>query len=178
MPDNVVIRPAALADLPALTEIHNHYVVNTHITFDIVPFVVQARRPWFDEHNDGKRYRIFVAVDGNQVLGSASSGRHRSKAAYDTTVELSIECHPDAVGRGIGTRLYQALFDALASQDIHSMVAGVAQPNEASNRLHRSFGFREIGAYTEVGRKFGKYWDVLWFERRNVAPGRIDNITP
>jgi len=68
-------------------------------------------------------------------------------------------------GRGLGTRLYQALFAELVHQDIHRVVAGVAQPNEASNALHRKLGFRQLGTYSEVGRKFGKYRDVVWFER-------------
>jgi phosphinothricin acetyltransferase len=169
--DQITLRPAALDDLPALVEIHNHYVVNTHITFDIEPFTVEARKPWFQAHCDGKRYRIVVAEAYGIVLGSASSGRHRTKAAYDTTVELSIECHPEAVGRGLGIRLYEALIAELATQDVHRLVAGVAQPNEASNALHRRLGFRPIGTFSEVGRKFGKYWDVLWFERDVTISG-------
>jgi len=165
MGDGIVLRPATLDDLPALVEIHNHYVLNTHITFDVEPFTVASRRAWFDEHNDGKRYRIIVADADGVILGSASSGRHRPRAAYDTTVETSIACRPDVVGRGLGTRLYEALFAELAREDIHRLVAGVAQPNDASNALHRKFGFKELGRYSEVGRKFGKYWDVLWFER-------------
>src|SRR4051812_28894069 len=112
--DRIRIRPAALDDLPALVEIHNHYVVHTHITFDIEPFTVDQRRPWFEDHNDGKRCRIVVAEQEGIVVGSASSGRHRAKAAYDTTVETSIACHPDVKGRGIGTLLYKALFAELA----------------------------------------------------------------
>ena len=161
----VRIRPATLADLSALVEIHNHYVIHTHITFDVDPFTVDERRSWFENHNDGKRYRIVVAEIDGVVVGNASSGRHRPKAAYDTTVETSIACHPAATGRGIGTLLYHALFAELAAEDIHRVVAGVAQPNDASNALHRKLGFRELGTFTEAGRKFGQYWDVLWFER-------------
>ena len=160
--DGMIIRPATLADLPALTDIHNHYVRNTHITFDIEPFTVEQRKPWFEDHSDGKRYRIVVAEVGGVVLGSASSGRHRSKQAYETTVETSIACHPDALGQRLGTRLYSALIEHLATQDIHRMVAGVAQPNDA---LHVKLGFKRLGTFSQVGRKFGKYWDVLWYER-------------
>jgi phosphinothricin acetyltransferase len=163
--DQITLRPATLDDLPALTGIYNYYVVNTHVTFDIDPVTVEERRLWFQEHTDGKRYRIIVAEARGVLLGCASSGRHRAKAAYDTTVETSIQCSPSAVGQGLGTRLYQTLFEELATQDIHRLVAGVAQPNNASNALHTKLGFRQIGTYSQVGRKFGKYWDVLWFER-------------
>jgi len=163
---SLTIRPATIEDLASITGIHNHYVVNTHIVFDLQPYRAEDRVAWFHEHSDGKRYRLLVACDSqNGVLGYACTGRHRSKAGYDTTVESSIACRPDGVGQGVGTLLYQALFDAIADQDIHRIVAGIAQPNPASNALHERFGFKEIGIYTEVGRKFEKYWDVKWMER-------------
>jgi phosphinothricin acetyltransferase len=163
---NVAIRPASLNDLPALTEIHNYYVLNTHITFDIQPFSTDQRRSWFHDHCDGRRYQLLVAEDAALgVLGYACTGRFRPKEAYSTTVEASVACRPDATGRGVGSLLYTALFDALASENIHRIVAGIAQPNEASNKLHGRFGFKSIGTFTQAGRKFDKYWDVMWMER-------------
>ena len=121
--------------------------------------------PWFHEHCDNKRHRLLVACDSQTVLGYTCTGRHRSKDAYDTTVEASVACRPDGTGRGLGTLLYGALFETIADQDIHRIVAGIAQPNPASNALHERFGFKEIGVFTQVGRKFDKYWDVKWMER-------------
>jgi phosphinothricin acetyltransferase len=74
------------------------------------------------------------------------------------------------VGHGLGRLLYAALFDSLADQDIHRIVAGIAQPNAASNALHQRFGFKSIGVFNQVGRKFGKYWDVMWMERPLKLP--------
>jgi phosphinothricin acetyltransferase len=163
---SVTIRQASLDDLAGLTEIHNYYVLNTHITFDVQPFTPQQRRSWFQDHSDGHRYRLLVADDPTQgVLGYACTGRFRTKEAYDTTVEASIACRPDATYRGLGKLLYAALFEAITDQDIHRIVAGIAQPNPASNALHARFGFRTIGTFIEVGRKFDKYWDVLCMER-------------
>lgn len=165
MPDPT-IRDALLSDLPRLTEIHNYYVLNTHITFDVQPFTPEQRLTWFHEHAAGQRYRLLVAEEpGLGVLGYATTGRHRAKAAYDTTVEASIACDPNAAGHGIGTKLYHALFHALANEDINRIVAGIAQPNVASNALHEKFGFKLIGTFSAVGRKFDKYWDVKWLER-------------
>lgn len=162
----ITIRPALLTDLPRLTEIHNYYVVNTHITFDIHPYTPEQRAKWFHEHSDGRRYRLLVADDSQAgVVGYAATGRFRTKEAYDTTVEVSVACSPKATGAGVGTQLYTALFDLIASEDINRMVAGIAQPNVASNALHEKFGFQTIGSFTGVGRKFGRYWDVMWFER-------------
>src|SRR5437899_10213807 len=109
-----LMRPATADDLPALTDIYNHYVVNTTITFDLDPFAPGERRAWFDEHAATGRHRLIVAVDDGKVAGYASTSRWRPKAAYATTVESSIYCDPTSVGRGIGRALYAALFDAIA----------------------------------------------------------------
>lgn len=163
---SISLRAASINDLPGITEIRNYYIVNSHITFDVEPYRPEQLVPWFNEHSDGKRYRLVVACDpAAGVLGYASTGRYRSKAAYDTTVEASIACRPDAVGRGLGAMLYKALFDAIADQDLNRIVAGIAQPNAASNALHWRFGFKTIGTFSEVGRKFDKYWDVMWMDR-------------
>ena len=160
------IRPAHLSDLAALTDIHNHYVEHTHITFDVQPFKPEQRERWFHEHSDRHRHRILVAEeDGSGIVAYAATGLFRSKEAYATTVEASVACRHGLAGKGIGGMLYRELFALMAAEDVHRIVAGIAQPNEPSNRLHERFGFRRIGTFTEVGRKFGKYWDVIWMEK-------------
>ncbi|HEY2433004.1 MAG TPA: GNAT family N-acetyltransferase [Vicinamibacterales bacterium] len=158
------VRPAAAADLPALTALYNHYVVHTPITFDVEPFEPEQRRAWLDSHAGG-RYRLLVAVDGNAIAGYASTSRWRPKAAYDTTVESTVYVRHDLVGRGIGRLLYDALFAAMADQDVLTIVAGVALPNPASIAFHERCGFRQVGVFREVGRKFDRFWDVAWLQR-------------
>jgi phosphinothricin acetyltransferase len=80
-------------------------------------------------------------------------------------VETSVYLAPDAVGRGAGTRLYEKLFKALEGEDVHRAYAGIALPNPASVGLHERFGFKRAGHFTEQGRKFGRYWDVAWYEK-------------
>lgn len=162
---DVNIRPATRDDLPRLTEIYNYYVVNTPITFDLEPVTVEQRVRWFDEHAGAGRHQLFVAEDAGLVVGWAGTGPFRDRAAYDTSVETSIYCAHDAKGRGIGAVMYRALFDALKNEDINRILAGITIPNEASIKLHRKFGFTDVGVFTECGRKFGKYWDVAWMER-------------
>jgi phosphinothricin acetyltransferase len=167
----VTIRSALVDDLPRLADIRNHYIANTHITFDVEPYSPEKHLAWFKDHSDGKRYRLLVAFDPQAgVAGYACTGRFRTKDAYDTTVEASVACKPEAVGQGIGTLLYGAVFDALADQDINRIVAGIAQPNVASNALHERFGFKSIGIFSQVGRKFGRFWDVMWMERPLKLP--------
>jgi phosphinothricin acetyltransferase len=159
------VRPSTRADLARLTEIYNHYILTTPITFDIDPMTEEQRAPWFHEHTQPPRYRLLVAEDGGRVVGFAGTGRFRNKAAYDTSAETTIYCAPEATGLGVGTALYMALLAALRGVDLNRLVAGITIPNDASVALHRRFGFRDIGVFTEVGRKFGRYWDVLWMER-------------
>lgn len=164
MPE-LCVRPAVRDDLPRLTEIYNHYVVNTPITFDIEPYTVERRQSWFDQFGERGRYRLMVAEENGIVLGYAGTTRFRPKAAYDTTVETTIYCAQEAVGKKIGSRLYGALFEALKDEDINRFVGGYTLPNAASAALHQRFGFKPIGIFTQVGRKFGRYWDVSWNER-------------
>lgn len=160
------IRAAVLDDLPALTEIYNHYILHTPITFDVKPYTVADRRAWFDEHGAVGPHRLLVAIDDDgAIAGYATTSRWRPKAAYDTTVESSVYCRHDARGRGIGRLLYQSLFDGIASEDVHMIVAGATIPNDASVALHERMGFRQVGVFTEVGRKFDRFWDVAWFQR-------------
>ena len=159
------VRPATADDLPALNDIYNQYVAEAHYTFDIEPTTMDARREWFTHYGTTGRYRLLVAVSEDRVIGYAGSHRYRFKAAYDTTVETSIYVAPDAVGRGAGARLYKDLFKALEGEDLRRANAGITLPNPASIALHERFGFKRVAVFTEQGRKFGRYWDVAWFEK-------------
>lgn len=159
------IRPAEPSDLARLTEIYNHYVAHTAITFDIETRTPEERRGWYQDHTTGPGHRLLVAEEGTNVVGYAGCGTFRAKRAYETTVEATIYLDRAATGRGLGARLYAALFDGLADEDVHRAVAGITLPNPASIALHRRFGFRDVGVFTENGRKLGRYWDVAWLER-------------
>ncbi|BCM67491.1 putative phosphinothricin N-acetyltransferase [Streptomyces sp. EAS-AB2608] len=164
----VQVRPGVEGDLKALTAIYNHYVRETAITFDTAIFSPEERRPWLLSHPEDGPHRLMVATDADtqEILGYATSSPYRPKPAYATSVETSVYVAPDAGRRGIGTLLYDALFEALAGEDVHRAYAGIAQPNEPSTRLHERFGFQYVGTYREVGRKFGRYWDVAWYEKQ------------
>jgi len=161
----VGIRRGVSGDLPELTELYNHYVRETAITFDIEPFTLATRCSWFDQFAAQGPHQLFVAECAGRVLGYACTGSFRPKAAYRPSVETSVYLRREEHGRGLGRRLYAALFDALAGADVHRAYAGITLPNPASIALHAHFGFRECGTFREVGRKFGRWWDVLWMEK-------------
>ena len=162
----ITVRPAEAADLEQINDVYNHYVLTSPATFDIEPITMDARKEWFTHYEPTGRYRLQVAVDGDTVLGFASSSPHRLRKAYETSIETTAYVAPDATGLGVGSALYTALFEAVAGEDIHRAYAGITQPNHASNALHEKFGFTRAALYSEQGRKFGRYWDVAWYEKQ------------
>lgn len=186
----VSVRAAARADLAAIKAIYDHYVLKTPATFDIDPPPLEAWEDVFDSH--AGRFHLLVATEdpsgaphdggaregsgaheiggaqddgGARVVGFAKTGEVRPKRAYDTSVQVSVYCAPDATGRGVGTALYEALFAALDGADLHRAYAYITLPNPASVALHERFGFAHRGTMTEVGRKFGRYHDVATYEK-------------
>lgn len=163
--NDIVIRPVEQRDLPALLGIYNYYVENTPITFDIEPRTLAQRQEWLDQFKPAGRHRCFVAARGSEPIGWSCSARFKERAAYDPSVETSLYVKPGETGKGVGRRLYAALFDALAGADVHCAFGGITLPNEASTGIHRAFGFAHVGTLREVGRKFGRYWDVAWYQK-------------
>jgi 2-haloacid dehalogenase len=163
---DVDVRPGTIADLPALTDIYNHYVTETAATFDLEPFSLGERKAtWFDHYATTGPHRLLVATRAGRVLGYATSSRFREKRAYAPSIEATIYLAPDAGRGGVGTMLYQKLFATLRGEDLHRAYAAIALPNPGSVALHRRFGFTDVGTLTQVGRKHDKWWDVLYMER-------------
>lgn len=162
----MLIRDATPDDLPRLTDIYNHYVIHTPTTFDLAPFSADERREWFARYATRGRHRLLVADDAGEVVAYTTSSRYNPRAAYDTTVEMTIICAPEAVGRGLGRALYARMFELLREEDVHLAMALITMPNDASVALHEAFGFERGMLLPEAGRKFGRWWDVLYMLRR------------
>ena len=161
----ISIRHAKAVDLPGILDILNHYIRTHHCIFDTDCWSVARKQEWFGTFRPDGPYRLLIARAADTLIGYAHSSRWRPKAAYDVTVETTVYVHPDHCSKGVGAALMQRLLKELGDTDIHSAVAGIAQPNPASNRLHEQLGFREVGTYRQVGFKFGKYWDVCWYQK-------------
>jgi phosphinothricin acetyltransferase len=100
------------------------------------------------------------------VLGYAKSGMYMERAAYDTTCLTSVYVAEKGRGRGTGGALYDELLARLdRTPGLRLAVAGIAEPNEPSTRLHVSKGFKYVGTFVGVGTKFGRTWDVSWYQR-------------
>jgi L-amino acid N-acyltransferase YncA len=116
-----------------------------------------------------ERYPWLVAEEHGRVLGYAYASQHRTRPAYQWSVDVSAYVLDDAHRRGVGRALYEALFRVLVLQGHVNAYAGIALPNEASERFHRRLGFTLVGVYRAVGYKLGRWHDVEWLER-SLAP--------
>jgi len=156
------VRDATPEDAAAICRIYNPYVADTVVTFehDAVPAADMAAR--IREVRTG--YPWLVAEAQGEVAGYAYASRWRARAAYDQTAETTIYLDPVAQRRGIAYPLYVALLDALRAAGMHAAIGCIALPNEASVALHEKCGFRKVGHFPEVGRKFDRWVDVGFWQ--------------
>jgi len=160
------IRRGREEDLPRLLAIYNHYIEHSHVTFDTEPLTLAQRSDWFAGFGETGPHQLFVVETAGGVEGYASSRVFRARAAYDRSVESSVYLSPESGGAGLGSALYTHLLSVLEAEElVHRVYGGVSLPNEPSLALHQRFGFKRVATFSEVGFKFGRYWDVAWFER-------------
>ncbi len=161
---SIVIRPASHASSPvdaaACAAIYAPYVRHTAISFEIEPPTAaeMTRRIagaicWLVAERDGA------------VVGYAYATRHRERAAYRWACDVSVYVAGEEHGRGVGRALLETLLDTLATSGFRMACAGVALPNPASEGLHRSLGFVDVGVFRAIGWKHGAWHDVLWMQR-------------
>ena len=158
-----IIRPARALDAAAICGIYNHYVAHTTISFEEAPVsiaemaqrirdVEAADLPWL------------VLLEGDRLIGYAYATRWRVRSAYRYSVESSVYIDPRQTGQGAGRMLYAALLEELRARELHLVIGGIAQPNEASVALHERFGFQKVAHFSEVGMKFGQWRDVGYWQ--------------
>lgn len=164
----MIIRAARTDDLEAIATIYEREVRTGVSTFDVVapPLSYWMQRLSSTEPGD---YLLVAESDSSEtglILGYAYSASYRPRPAYRHTRETSVYLDPAARGQGVGRSLYDALLSLLLTDDdVHTAVAVVALPNDASLALHRRCGFVEVGVFREVGRKFDAWIDTAYLQR-------------
>lgn len=156
------IRAATAADAAAICGIYNHYIETTAISFETEAVSVATMSARIAEVQS--RFHWLVYEEDGQVLGYAYVTPWKPRAAYRHSVESSVYLRHDAGGRGIGKRLYAALFELLRPLGVHLVIGGIALPNAASVALHESLGFTPCGVFSEVGYKLGRWIDVGYWQ--------------
>ena len=157
-----VIRKAAADDAQSICGIYNHYVSDTVVTFEQEPVSVPDMSARIKD--TAAAYPWLVAESEQGVVAYAYATRWRSRAAYDRTAESTVYVRSDFTRRGVGFPLYMSLLDALRQQSIHAVVGCIALPNPGSLAFHEKCGFRKVGHFPQVGRKFGQWVDVEFWQ--------------
>jgi phosphinothricin acetyltransferase len=133
------------------------------VTFDLVPRSLDEQRAWLTAHAGA--HPAMVAVVGEEVVAFGSLSPYRDRPAYATTVEDSVYVHRDWRGKGLGRRLLEELVRLAGDHGFHTVVARIVGDHETSIGLHRACGFTLVGTEREVGRKFGRWLDVVELQR-------------
>ncbi|OKO75092.1 GNAT family N-acetyltransferase [Bradyrhizobium sp. NAS96.2] len=166
----MIIRPATEQDIPAITAIFNEAVANSNAIWTERQDTEAERLAWM-EARLALGYPVLVAAEGPVVLGYGTFGDFRAFPGYRYSVEHSVYIHVDHRGRGLGRVIVDELITAATALGKHVMIAGIDGGNPASLRLHAQAGFVEVARMPEVGRKFGRWLELVFMQRVLDAPG-------
>jgi L-amino acid N-acyltransferase YncA len=156
------IRMANQSDGEQVAAIYAPYVCETAISFEVVPPTEVEMRQRISALT--AMYPWLVCTRGDDLLGYAYASRHRDRAAYQWSTDVSVYVRADAQRRGIGRALYAALLGIVTAQGFYRAYAGITLPNASSVGLHEAMGFRPVGVYRAVGYKLGAWHDVGWWD--------------
>jgi phosphinothricin acetyltransferase len=158
------VRLARLDDAEAIRSIYNVEVTQSTVTFDLVPRSPLDQQRWLEQHA-GAHPAVVAVDDADEVVGFGSLSPYRSRPAYSTTVEDSVYVRRDRQRQGVGRALLQDLLRLATAHGFHSVIGRIVDGHEASIGLHRGCGFALVGVEKEVGRKFGRWLDVVVMQR-------------
>jgi phosphinothricin acetyltransferase len=159
----VHVRPARPEDAEAIRAIYNAEVTGSTVTFDMVPRTAEEQLHWLTARSGA--HAVLVAEREGAVAGFASLSPYRDRPAYSTTVEDSVYVDEDHRRGGVARALLEGLLDTATAHGFHAMIARIVGGHEASIGLHKRCGFEVVGTEREVGRKFGRWLDVVVMER-------------
>jgi L-amino acid N-acyltransferase YncA len=161
-PETTNLRPATEADLVAINDIYNHYVLHSTCTYQEELETLEGRRQWFQHH--GKDHPVIVAVADGKVVGWGSLSAYHVRSAYRRTVENSVYVHHEQHRRGIGSLLLRELIQRARQLGHHAIIAGIDAEQTASVAIHTKFGFKKVGHLEQIGYKFNRWLDVIYME--------------
>ncbi|MGY5451114.1 N-acetyltransferase family protein [Agarivorans sp. MS3-6] len=169
-----MIRDAEQADSQQICDIYNHYIRHSSATFEEVELDVAqiaARISQLQQH-----YVWLVFERDEKILGYAYAGQWKPRSAYRFAAECSIYLAKDAAGKGVGKALYSQLIDLLEDYPIATLIGGIALPNPASIALHERLGFHKVAEFERIGRKFGRWVNVGYWQRQIKTEQQIEAL--
>ena len=158
-----MIRLATEDDLEEILTIYNDIILTTTAVYDYEPHTIEMRKAWFNTKKE-QGFPVFVAEEDGRIAGLSSIGPFRNWAGYKYTVENSVYVDAAQRGKGIGKLLMPPIIAAAKGLGMHAIVSGIDASNDASIRLHKSFGFEEVAHFKEVGFKFGRWLDLKFLQ--------------
>jgi phosphinothricin acetyltransferase len=158
-----LLRDATAADLPAINEIYNYYVLHSTCTYQLEPETLVDRQSWFAQHSPDKHPVIVAEIDG-RVVGWGSLSKFHARAGYAPTVEASVYVAHDFHRRGLGRTILQDLIERARAAGFHSIIGGASADQPASIALQETLGFTPVAHFKEVGEKFGRRLDVIYLQ--------------
>lgn len=161
---NAEIRQALVSDFPEITHVYNHYVENSISTLATELATLDEMITRWRELQ-AKALPWLVAVRNSSVVGFAYASPFKARLGYRHTLESTVYVAPESLGRGFGRQLYAALLDQARLEAAHCIIGALSLPNPASVRLHESMGFQKVAHLAEVGKKFGRWIDVGYWQR-------------
>ena len=159
----MVIRPCTSHDIAAICAIYNYYIESTVITFEETPVSIEQMRARIDVIT--QTYPWLVCELEGEIIGYAYASQWKERSAYKHTAEVTVYLHREKTGMGAGSALYRELFAQLQQQGMHVLLACIALPNLASEKLHESFGFTQAAHFPEVGFKFNRWIDIGYWQK-------------
>ena len=165
---DLTLRLATAADLPAINDIYNHFVLHSTCTYQTEPETAEARAAWFARH--GPLHPVTVAERAGAIVAWGSLSPFHARAAYRHTVENSVYVHPSFHRQGIGRTLLMDLIDRARRSGHHTIIAIIDAGQTASVALHAALGFKRVGHFHEVGHKFGRWLDVDYMQLMLASP--------
>jgi len=166
----MLIRSVVIEDAWQIADIYNHYILTSHATFELEPIDTLEMGERIRNVIDGG-FPFLVMDENDDISGYAYVHAFRPRPAYRKTVEISVYIKDGHFGRGVAGRLYESLIPRVLDAGYHSIIAGIALPNDASVQLHEKFGFEKIGHFREVGRKFDRWFDVGFWQLSSKMTG-------
>jgi L-amino acid N-acyltransferase len=157
------LRLATSDDAEAIRQIYNLEVTTSTATFDLVPRSLEEQVAWLEARSGA--HAVLVATEDGDVVGFGSLSPWRDRPAYATTVEDSVYVHRDHHGKGVGKAILGELLATATAHGFHACMARIVGGHEASIALHAACGFEVVGTEREVGRKLGRWLDVVLMER-------------
>lgn len=158
------IRDATAADCGDMLTIYNEIVSTSTAIFSDTPRSPEQQEYWFEDRT-ANDLPVLVACEDGRIVGFASYGQFRTWPGYRNTVESSVYLAPAARKRGFGTALVSALIERAAAAKLHTMIAGIDGENLGSMRLHEKLGFARAAHLKQVGRKFDRWLDLMFYQR-------------